>query len=126
MRDKRTADLFDETTPVEPKTLARRSDPETSKAAARAIAPTLNTKQKLALKLVVMFPGETSAELHQRFRRQFIDADQKAWDSRAIGRRLPELEAQGYVWRPTTRTCSISGRAASTWEATHAGKEYAR
>ena len=103
-------DLFP--TPAPPskgaRRLARRTDPETSKQAAREIAPDLGTLQLWVLGLVRKFPGRTVNEL-------CIAAG--VADPRRINRRLSELDKLGAVVRDTPRKCSESGRSCAVWRA---------
>ena len=86
--------------------LARRTDPETSKAAAAAIIPALGAIQRKALDAVREAPRLTVRELARRFGLE---------DPREIGRRLGELEKLGAVIRGKPRKCSVTGRAAAVW-----------
>lgn len=89
--------------------IARRSDPESSKAAAREITESgLRVRQQTeVLRLVRAYPNRTSLELAQH----------GSLDRYVIARRLPELEQAGLVKRGEMRRCSIGARPALTWEA---------
>lgn len=87
-------------------TLAAKRDPETSKAAARAIAPVIPSEQEYALACVERMPGATAKELDTHFNPQ-------TWNR--IQRRLNELERKGLVERCAARPCRISGKVAATW-----------
>lgn len=88
-------------------TLARRTDPETSKAAARQLTLfELRDLRKWAADCVRKSPGLTQRELGD----QYCPSD-----LRKIGRRLAECEKKGLVRRGPARKCSITGRSAETW-----------
>ncbi len=89
--------------------LARRDDPPESKAAAAEIAPYVESVKQDALDLVDRYPDRTVSELATLF---------DARDPRQIGRRLPELEADGLVVRFRGDPCSITRRAAARWRLT--------
>jgi predicted transcriptional regulator len=90
----------------DPKTLARTSDPSTSKQAAKEILANLPEARQHALDAVRQYPGFTSNELAQKA---------GDGDPRKINRRLAELERVGLVQRDPPRVCSISGRRAAIW-----------
>ncbi len=92
----------------EPKTLARAGHPDTShEAALKATRDgTVQRSAKLALDLVELHPGWTAGE---------YAAEVGGHDSRAVGRRLPELADQGLIRRGEKRACRISGHNATTW-----------
>jgi hypothetical protein len=92
---------------IEPRRLARATDPRTSKDAAADVLPRLGELQAFVLQLVKATPGLTSNELA---RRHHIN------DPRTVNRRLGELEGLGLVVRGTPRPCDVSGKAAATWE----------
>lgn len=87
--------------------LARREHPETSRQAAKEIAPTLSILRTEALRLVKAHPGSTASELAE------YDGHR---DTRRIPRRLPGLERQGLIKRGPARACRVTGRQATTWE----------
>lgn len=89
--------------------IARRTDPESSKAAAEDITESgLRAHQQAeVLRLVRAHPKHTSLELAQH----------GSLDRYAIARRLPELERAGLVRRGEIRPCSVGARPALTWEA---------
>lgn len=95
-----------------PKALARRNDPATSKAAALEIIDHLSDLQAQTLDLVRLHPGRTVSEL----------ADLgNIRDPRKINRRLPELLKMGCVRRKLDgERCSITGRTAGRWWAVEA------
>ncbi len=87
--------------------LARRTDPETSKIAARRIESKgkADAHRRKILAAVKTWPGKTSAEL----------APLAGMDRHAAARRLPELEASSYVRKGKPRVCGQNGTAAVTW-----------
>jgi predicted ArsR family transcriptional regulator len=87
--------------------VARRSDPETSQMAARAVADRLPGMQAWALRIVDEFPRQTVNEMAAA-----IDLR----DPRRIGRRLSELEKKGRIRCAGVRACSITGRPSQTYE----------
>lgn len=86
--------------------LSRPGDPEPSHNAADAITRHLQDRQRRVLALVFASPGRTTSELtaHYEYR-----------DPRMIGRRLPELERMGLVFRGEPRKCEITGHSAAVW-----------
>ena len=108
--------LTKEMFPSEPvaKELARRNDPEESKTAAREIVPKLGNLQRTVLRLVTEYPDRTAAELLWDVC-NFATA--RSYDARWIGRRLPELAAQGRVFKSGSRRCTTTGKTAATWRA---------
>jgi predicted HTH transcriptional regulator len=103
----RDVPLFEEE--PDPRKLARRTDPEESKKAAREIVGRLAECQENALWYVRMRPDSTAMELAAGFDMS---------DSRRIGRRLPELAARGKVFKSGSRPCRITGKTAATWRVT--------
>lgn len=88
--------------------LARRTDPETSKAAARAVAATLGARQRYALDVVRRYGGLTATEMSQR---------EGIGDPRVLNRRLSELAVLGLVSRGVARRCTVTGKDAHVyWE----------
>jgi hypothetical protein len=88
--------------------IARTSDPVTSAIAAKEItASGLRDSQKAAvLAWLGRAPRCTSAEL----------ARLSGMDRHLVARRLPDLEADGFVRKNGARACSVSGRLAVLWE----------
>lgn len=86
--------------------LARSSHPETSKAAARAVAGKVAMVQLEVLGMLAAHPGCTVSELAQRYGLR---------DPRHIGRRLPELVEAGKATRGQARLCRVTGHNATTW-----------
>ena len=99
-------DLWEEPEPNPAHALARRENPETSKQAARAIAPSLGTLQARVLALVKAAPGSTGSELAH---------GAGDGDPRHVNRRLGELAAAGEIRRGEARACKRTGRSATTW-----------
>lgn len=85
--------------------LARKADPETSKAGARDARRRLSRAQGLALESVSRHPWRTASELEAA----------ESLLGRTVGRRLGELEQQGRIVRGPTRACRVTGRKAATW-----------
>jgi len=116
--------LFD-TEPRPGKKLARKRGPETSKLAADAIAPRLAIRQARALTLVKAYPNSTQAELAKhdlRERIENLDENALVYDSRTVGRRLPDLQALGLVVRGGPGLpCSVTGRLAARWRVSALG-----
>lgn len=92
--------------------IARRHDPETSHLAAAEITQSGKraTQQEIVRNIVRAAPGLTSAEVsgHARHFGPLIDRYSAA-------RRLPELEAAGFVRNGEKRRCKVTGRLALTW-----------
>jgi hypothetical protein len=88
---------------------ARKSDPPSSKAAAREITDSGERDRQMreVLALVIGNPGCTSLELSRR----------SSLDRYQIARRLPELERESAVHRGQIRRCRIGKRPAVTWYA---------
>lgn len=93
---------------LDPRRLARRSDPETSHDGAVSIVADLPRLQREALALVRANPNRTASELSQIAGHT---------DPRRINRRLGELEERGALIRGDARPCSVSGRLAHAWRA---------
>lgn len=93
---------------TEPRTMARKGDPYTSRLAAEEITNdgTASDLRRQVTYAVSSNPGLTSRELaesgtelsHENFHK-----------------RLPELERKGKVHRGKTRKCRITDRTATTW-----------
>lgn len=92
---------------------ARRTDPDTSKQAARAISPHVGPLQLFALGCIVKWPYRTGCELSTLAGHG---------DYRKIGRRLTELERRGLIFVAGERTCQVTGARARAWAATEAGR----
>ena len=86
---------------------ARRTDPESSHAAAAHITRTgkRGAQQDQATAAVRQFPGCTSFALAMR----------TGLDRYMLARRLPECESAGRVRRGELRHCRVTGRLALTW-----------
>jgi len=87
-------------------TLARKTDPETSKQAAREIAPALGELHKQVVDALRGNGGVTATELSQRM---------GVGDPRRFNRRLPELVRSGVVVKGQERACRVTGRNAATY-----------
>lgn len=98
--------LFDGVESYHSDQLARSSDPETSKQAAREIVPVIGERQAFAAECVRNVPGLTQGEL---------DTAYPCSDPRRIGRRLNECERLGLVRRGESRKCKVSGKVCQTW-----------
>jgi DNA-binding MarR family transcriptional regulator len=87
--------------------LARNTDPRTSHLAAADIVTSGTREQHQAevRRLVTENPGCTFRELAQY---SYLDCHQ-------IGRRLKEVEEQGYIKRGFARTCFLGGKMSTTW-----------
>lgn len=87
---------------MESKRLARRSDPESSRLAAKEDRHDLYS---IALSILRSKPGLTGRELNQA-------------SGRELHKRLKTLERMGLVVKSEElRPCSVSGRLAHTWRA---------
>ncbi|NID15008.1 MarR family transcriptional regulator [Luteibacter yeojuensis] len=86
---------------------ARATDPMTSHLAAEQITASgkRGQQQAQAIAAVRAFPGMTSFELAMRTK----------LDRYMLARRLPECLTTGAVRKDEPRTCSITGRLATTW-----------
>lgn len=86
---------------------ARRTDPATSRDAARwAEAAGVSGDQRATVRAAVeRHPGRTAAELAELVR----------MERHAPSRRLPELERSGAVRRGEPRPCRVVGRRSVTW-----------
>ena len=89
-----------------PTMLARNDDPETSKIAAfDIVASGISARmERLALLLITKFPNSTSRELEAK---AILEVGQ-------IRKRLRPLARRGLISNGTPKTCSRSGRKAST------------
>jgi hypothetical protein len=91
----------------EAETLARTSDPETSRSAARKIAPNAHQLAVQAAELVQKNPGLTGAELDR-----LAGCEVK----RTVSKRLADAADKfGLVTRGPKRQCTIGGNEALTW-----------
>ncbi len=93
---------------IDPKKLARSSDPETSKMAAEEFA---NSKTAHALRSHVIDtvkanPGLTSRELATQ-------TDEVSYEN--FHKRLPEVERTRDIHRGVSRRCRVTNRTAATW-----------
>jgi DNA-binding MarR family transcriptional regulator len=87
--------------------MARRVDPETSRAAAAWMVRSghLNAQAALVLEALRRFPGSTTAELARRL----------AIDRHIPARRMRELVRAGRVVRCEKRKCQVKGTLAYTY-----------
>ncbi len=86
--------------------MARRTDPETSHAAAAGhVASGANAAQRAACLRVMSHVGMTSDEI----------AAAAGIERHASARRLPELERAGLVSRGPARLSRVGGRSGVTW-----------
>jgi hypothetical protein len=88
--------------------IARHTDPDTSKAAAKQITNSgvRGEQHRTVLAAVKAHPGKTSREL----------AAEADLDRYMVARRLPELEKLGVVKRAAERMCTIGKLSATTWK----------
>lgn len=88
--------------------VARRTDPETSHQAARAITQSGKREGQLlaVIALVRQYPGKTSLELARCGH---------TLDRYQLARRLPELEKAGKVRKGSPKKCGVSEQQAHTW-----------
>ena len=93
-------------------TLARSTDPDTSKEAGEAIQSHLPRLHAWTVECVTKKPGLTQAELGAIF---------CALDPRKIGRRLPECVRKGLIKVGPIRKCTITKRSAQTYEPVEKG-----
>lgn len=93
---------------IDPKTLAKRGQ-STSKKAAEKLVDSGNHKAQMEIVLIHLRenPGVTSLEL----------AERAGMDRYVVARRLPDLLKQGLVRQCAARKCRIGGSSAMTWEA---------
>ena len=85
------------------KHLSGKTDPQTSRDAARRVktSGSLSNGQRLALKMIRVYPGRTCPELAVIRSTQTGEAEE--WSRQAIGRRLNELEKAGLIRREGVR-----------------------
>ena len=100
MSDDHKFDLFS------PERLARRTDHENSKAAAREIQGDLKGLRARALALVEAHPGKTARQLSA------LAGDAEL---RTVGRRLGELNKLKLVKRGESVRCGTTNRMVATW-----------
>ena len=89
----------------DPKALARRHDPVTSRLGAESIEADLPRLHRETLAAVRANPGLTQLELDTNYRHS----------TRVFGRRLNEVAKRGLIRRGEKRKCRVSGRLAETW-----------
>jgi hypothetical protein len=88
--------------------LARKTDPGTSWAAARAVEDSceLAGLRRRAVELVTQNPGRIARELSS------LAGDS---DPRTLNRRLGEVEDMGLVRRGEARRCAVTNKLCATW-----------
>ena len=79
--------------------IARREDPETSKAAAEQVAPKLTDRQNEALKWLRDYPESTSEEIDEL----------AGYSRRQLSKRFGELKDMGKIQVVTVRVCRVRG-----------------
>ena len=94
--------------------LARKTDPQTSHLAAKAIKSKLGMRQRQTYQAVDNNPGATGGEL-ARWLYETFPAVGFIEAASTPSRRLPELEKQGLVVRGKARECRESKKIAATW-----------
>ena len=102
--------------------IARRDDPQTSKAAEAEY--TFSGRRQLrclqVLDLVVRHPGHTANEYARMFHRDYPELPITV-SVATPGKRLPDLEKLGMVYKGATRECGDTGREVHTWWYTDLG-----
>tara|TARA_Y100000361_G_scaffold152627_1_gene172514 strand:+ start:499 stop:861 length:363 start_codon:yes stop_codon:yes gene_type:complete len=98
--------------------LARKSDGDTSKAAAASVTKSgkASRQRRAVLRAVIVHPGKTTAELAVK-----MSTPSNVVSRQVPGRRMIELERLGWVTRGDSRFCSVNGTKARTYHATEAG-----
>lgn len=91
--------------PFQPRTLARRKDPETSHLAANAAESVRNEHSRRILAAMRGRPPLAAEQI----------ADLVELSAVQVNRRLAELEAAGLIERTTARHRNRSGRMAAKW-----------
>lgn len=86
-------------------THARKTDPVSSHEAAQSNAAIRHIQVYEVVKWLGMHPGSTTAEI----------AAVSELDRHMVGRRMPDAEASGFVYRAGFRKCSQSNRSAQVW-----------
>lgn len=94
--------------------LARRTDPETSHLAAAEHVGKLSQRRHQTLLIVQWYPGRTSGELARLFALHFPNFPIRV-AVETPHKRLPELAAEGLVFRGRVRNCEDSNQKAITW-----------
>ena len=102
-----TGRLFPDEPGIQPRHLAHRLHPETSKDAARKLVQSdaLGAMMAHALDALRRLPGSTAAELDE-------DAESHGGQ---IRKRLNDLRRDGLAHTAGTRTCRVTGRRAQLW-----------
>lgn len=86
---------------------ARKTDPETSRQAAREVEASGQAKahRTMCLQEVRRMPGRTAGEIAYAL---MLSCHQ-------VGKRLPELHAAGLIYPGEARRCSVEGTRQRTW-----------
>ena len=92
------------------RTSCRAADPETSREAARKHIGSgkLSLNQQLVQGLACKWPGCTAVELWAKRGNLKLSRHE-------VSRRLPEVEAKGFIRRGERRKCRVSGTSQLTW-----------
>lgn len=98
---------------VDPRTLARADDPETSKESARDLVESgaAAGMMETALKYVRRLPNSTAKELDW----EFAHDTGKNYTDGPIRKRLNDLKKNGKVEQGEKRKCKITGKKSITW-----------
>ena len=96
---------FDQVLFPDPNFLAKRDDPETSKQAAKIVAPTIQDKEREAVAFVRAYPGRTQNEIDQLV------------GNRSVSKRLRGAERKGLVKTGGQRKDRLTKQTALTWYA---------
>lgn len=112
----RQRSLFDPPDAIQPRELARRDGPETSKEAARTFVRSGQIGKHMARALAVLkkYPGSTAAELDLHADRD-PEFETQARDG-AVRKRLTDLRKAELAYiSGETRKCAVTGRMAQVW-----------
>lgn len=104
-------------TPIEPKSLARRTDPETSKQAARSVAADLSETQRLFFTTLKKFtyPATAQEVAEAAIRIESIDQVSAVMSKRdTLRKRAKELVDKGWIVQREPRECRVTGSNNST------------
>ncbi len=99
----------------------RRTDPRTSRVAAKRHEPKLSERRRQVLELVRDNPDSTSGEIARAFaeRHKHLSIRVAATTPQ---KRLPELEKLGCVIRRRPRECTDTGEMCATWRISDGGR----
>jgi alkylation response protein AidB-like acyl-CoA dehydrogenase len=120
-------DLFDNSevavsqygTPIEPNQLARRTDPETSKQAARSVAADLSETQRLFFTTLKQFgyPATAQEVAEAAIRIEAIDQVKAVMAKRdTLRKRAKELVDKGWIVEREPRECRVTCNNSTTYE----------